>query len=78
MTDYIGLIEGRMATTDARLGQALSWLQDVRPETPNLKGQGNDLQDVAITEETKAVRSSDEPVRSIRACPSRSSLHKKS
>jgi hypothetical protein len=41
MTDYIGLIQGRMATTDARLGQVLSWLRDVRPETPNLKGGGN-------------------------------------
>jgi len=41
MTDYIGLIEGRRATTDERLGQVLSWLQDVRPETPDLNRNGN-------------------------------------
>jgi hypothetical protein len=41
MTDYIGLIQGRRATTDARLGQVLSWLRDVRPGTPDLAGSGN-------------------------------------
>ena len=41
MTDYVGLIQGRMATTDARLAQVLAWLQDVRPGTPNLNGHGD-------------------------------------
>ena len=41
MTDYIGLIQGYRATTDARLGQVLSWLRDLWPETPNLDGRGN-------------------------------------
>ncbi len=38
MTDYIGLIEGRVATSDAVLRQVLSWLKDVRPETSGLFG----------------------------------------
>ena len=41
MTDYYGLVWGRLATTDARLGQVLSWLRDVRPGTPNLEGRGD-------------------------------------
>jgi hypothetical protein len=41
MTDYIGLIRGYLATTDAIEGQVHSWLNDVRPGTPNLKGQGD-------------------------------------
>lgn len=38
MTDYIGLLQGHFATTDAVFGQALSWLNDERPGTANLKG----------------------------------------
>jgi hypothetical protein len=38
MTDYIGLIQGRLATSDAVLRQVLSWLKGVRPETPGLFG----------------------------------------
>jgi hypothetical protein len=41
MTDYIGLIRGYLATTGAIEGQVHSWLNDVRPGTPNLKGQGD-------------------------------------
>ncbi|MFH1343583.1 MAG: hypothetical protein ABIL01_20620 [Pseudomonadota bacterium] len=41
MTDYYGLVRGRRATTDARLGQVLSWLRDVRPEAPSLTGRGD-------------------------------------
>jgi len=41
MTDYYGLVRGKLATTDARLGQVFSWLKDVRPEATDLKGRGN-------------------------------------
>lgn len=41
MTDYIGLLQGHFATTDAILGQVYSWLNDERPGTPNLKGRGD-------------------------------------
>ncbi|MBR0756577.1 hypothetical protein JQ604_30735 [Bradyrhizobium jicamae] len=43
MTDYIGLIQGRRATTDAILGQVLSWLNDVQPGTANLSGHGDHI-----------------------------------
>jgi hypothetical protein len=46
MTDYIGLLEGRRATSDAVLRQVLAWLKDVRPETSGLFGHddhGNDV-----------------------------------
>ncbi|MDX6709472.1 MAG: hypothetical protein QOH96_488 [Blastocatellia bacterium] len=41
MTDYIGLMQGWLATKDAILTQVHSWLNDVRPGTRNLEGAGN-------------------------------------
>jgi hypothetical protein len=35
MTDYYGLLRGRLATSDALLGQVLTWLNDVSPGTRN-------------------------------------------
>ncbi len=41
MTDYIGLLQGHFATTDAILGQVHSRLNDERPGSADLKGHGD-------------------------------------
>jgi len=41
MTEYSGLLEGRLATSNAVLGQVLTWLNEVNPGHPDLKGAGN-------------------------------------
>src|SRR5262249_50355684 len=41
MTDYYGLLRGRLATSDARLGQVLTWLNDVSPGHSKLTGRGD-------------------------------------
>jgi hypothetical protein len=41
MNDYSGLLEGYWATRNTVLGQILTWLNEVSPGHPDLKGAGN-------------------------------------
>lgn len=41
MTDYCGLLRGRLAAGDAVLGQVLAWMNDVNPGHPSLGDRGN-------------------------------------